>query len=150
MSCSHQNKLLFYYGIMLILVQFCKSCIAKFLNVVRSIAVCMNIIRALHVPYRSTVNVILQTNLRMFNFQRTWILMHVNNYNVFYHGYCKYQKNAAVIIQRYTTLHHNGLWEVTHISSFDTMWRNPCKSCQLHVDFTFQMWCWPCIFRTSM
>ena len=23
------------------------------------------------------------------------------------------------------------------------------KSCQLHVDFTFQMWCWPCIFRIS-
>ena len=33
--------------------------------------------------------------------------------------------------------------------NYDThsMWRNPCtwssKSCQLHVDFTFQMWCWP-------
>ena len=40
------------------------------------------------------------------------------------------------------------------IYPFGTMWRNPCiwssKSCQLHVDFTFQMWCWPCIFRISM
>ena len=72
---------------------------------------------------------------------------------LFYHGYCKDQRNAAVIILRYTTLRHNGLWEMIHISSFDTMWRNPCiwssKSCQLRVDFTFQMWCWPCIFRTS-
>ena len=34
------------------------------------------------------------------------------------------------------------------------MWRNPCiwssKSCQLHVDFTSQLWCWPCIFRISI
>ena len=40
------------------------------------------------------------------------------------------------------------------ISPFDTIWRNPCiwssKLCQLHVDFTFQLWCWPCIFRISM
>ena len=28
---------------------------------------------------------------------------------VFYYGYCKDQRNAAVIILRYTTLRHNGL-----------------------------------------
>ena len=32
--------------------------------------------------------------------------------------------------------------------------RTPCISrselCQLHVDFTFQMWCWPSIFRLNM
>ena len=30
-------------------------------------------------------------------------------YYTFYHGYCKDQRNAAVIILRYTTLRHNGL-----------------------------------------
>ena len=60
----------------------------------------------------------------------------------------------------YSTLYHaTSQWIMrndTHdvISSFDTMWRNPCiwssKSCQLHVDFTFQRWCWPCICRLSM
>ena len=77
-----------------------------------------------------------------------------SSYSTFYHGYCKDHRNAAVIILRYTTLRHNGLWEVIHISSFDTMWRNPCiwssKSCQLPVDFTSQLWCWPWIFPTSM
>ena len=29
-------------------------------------------------------------------------------YIKFYHGYCKDQRNAAVIILRYTTLRHNG------------------------------------------
>ena len=33
----------------------------------------------------------------------------------FYHGYWKDQRNAAVIILRYTMLRHNGLWEVIHI-----------------------------------
>ena len=46
---------------------------------------------------------------------------------------------------RYSMLRHNGLWEVIHIFPFDTMGRNPCmwssKSCHLHVDVTFQLWC---------
>ena len=88
----------------------------------------------------------------------SWIYIQLplacSDYYEFYHGYCKDQRNAAVIILRYTTLRHNGLWDVIHISSFDTMWRNPCiwssKSCQLHVDFTFQMWFWLCRFHISM
>ena len=44
----------------------------------------------------------------------------------FYHGYCKDQRDATVIILRYTTLRHNGLWEVIHVSPFETMWGNPC------------------------
>ena len=36
---------------------------------------------------------------------------------LFYHGYCKYQRDAAVIILRYTTLRHIGLCEVVHFSS---------------------------------
>ena len=45
------------------------------------------------------------------------------------------------------------LLEVIHISTFDTMLKNPCiwrlKSCQLNVDFTSQLWCWLCIFRQN-
>ena len=43
--------------------------------------------------------------------------------------------NAAVIILRYTTLRHNGLWEVIHISSFDTMWRIHAFEVQNHVNY---------------
>ena len=54
------------------------------------------------------------------------------------------------IIPCYVTMSYEKLC----ISSFDTMWRNQCiwssQSCQLHVDFTFQLWFWPCIFRISM
>ena len=71
-----------------------------------------------------------------------------------YHGYCIYRRNAAVIFLWYTMLRHNGLWKVVNISPSDTIWRYSCiwrsKSCQFHVDFTFQMLCWPCIFRISM
>ena len=60
----------------------------------------------------------------------------------FYQGYCKGQRNAAVIILRYTMLCHNWLWKLIHIYPFDTIWRNSCvwrsKPCQLHVDFTFR------------
>ena len=59
----------------------------------------------------------------------------------------------SILMAHFTTamLRLNGLWEVIQISPFNTMWKNPCiwssKSCQLHVVFKFQMWCWPCIFR---
>ena len=54
----------------------------------------------------------------------------------------------------YSTLYHaTSQW----IMRSDFFWhnvKNPCiwssKSCQLHVDFTYQIWCWPCWFRTSM
>ena len=63
---------------------------------------------------------------------------------------CKDQRNATVIILRYTMLRHNGLWDVIHIFPFDKMWRNACiwssKSCQLHVDFIFSYGDY-CIFR---
>ena len=63
-------------------------------------------------------------------------------YNQFYHGYCKDQRNAAVITLRYFTLRHDGLWEAIHIHTFGTIWRNPCfwnsKSCQLHVISRFR------------
>ena len=78
-------------------------------------------------------------------------------YMEFYHGYCKDQRNAAVIILRYTMLRHNELWYTSLLLTkceeifFNTMWGNLCiwssKQCLLHVDFTFQMWCWPCMFR---
>ena len=55
-------------------------------------------------------------------------------------GYCKIQRNIEVIILRYTTLSHNGLFEVTNTSSFLTMWRNPrvinSELCQLHLDLS--------------
>ena len=73
---------------------------------------------------------------------------------VFYCVYCKDQRNAAVIIIRYTMLLHNGIWEVVYIFTIDTMWRKPCilssKSGGLNVALTFQLWCCPCIFRISM
>ena len=48
----------------------------------------------------------------------------------------------------YSTLYHaTSQWIMR-------MWGNPyiwsSKSCQLHVDFTSQLWCWLCIFRISM
>ena len=67
-------------------------------------------------------------------------------------------KNYTTVITKFkgmprSMLRQNGLWEVIHIYPFNTMWRNTCiwssKSYQLHVDFTFQMWCWPCIFHIS-
>ena len=85
-----------------------------------------------------------------------WKLHFINKLieHLFYHGYCNYQRNAAVIILQYTMLRHNGLWEVIHISPFDTMWRNSCiwssKSCHLHVDFKNEMWRWPCTIHISM
>ena len=60
----------------------------------------------------------------------------------FYHGYCKDQSNATVIILRYTTLRH-----VQWIMRSDThLLLTQCEEIrafevQLHVDFTFQMWC---------
>ena len=37
----------------------------------------------------------------------------------------------------YTVRRHNGLWEVIHISRFDTC-EGSSKLCQLHVDFSFR------------
>ena len=45
----------------------------------------------------------------------------VDKYLEFHHGFCKDQRDAAVIILRYTMLRHNGLWEVIHTSPFDIM-----------------------------
>ena len=67
-------------------------------------------------------------------------------------------RNSTTVIAKIKgmsrSLLYNILWEVIHIYPFVTMWRNPCiwslKSCQLHVDFTFQIWCWPCVFRNSI
>lgn len=75
-------------------------------------------------------------------------------YSEFYHGYCEDQRNAAVIILRYTMLRHNGLWEVIHASNSCIMWGYWCvwnsKSYQLHVDFIFSIWCWMCRYRISI
>ena len=57
------------------------------------------------------------------------------HYSKFYHGYFKNQKNAAIIILRYTTLRHTGLRELIHVSSFDTMKINLCIEVQNHVNY---------------
>ena len=77
-----------------------------------------------------------QTNLRKFYIKKLmWVI--TNKYCSFYHGYCNYQRDALVIILRYTMVHH----KVIHTSPFGTMWKTLCvwnsKSCQLHEDFTF-------------
>ena len=57
---------------------------------------------------------------------------------------------AAVIILRYIPGYVTMVYEKWYTSLLLT----PCiwssKSCRLHVDFTFQLSCWPCIFCITM
>ena len=48
----------------------------------------------------------------------SFIVEYTSSYFTFYTSYCK---DAAVIILRYTTLRHNGLYEVIHISPLGTV-----------------------------
>ena len=72
--------------------------------------------------------IIVLNRLKVFNCHSTTVI--------------KDQRNAAVIILRYTTLRYTGLWEVIHVSPFALC---SSRSCHLHVDFTSELSCWPCI-----
>ena len=81
-----------------------------------------------------------QTN-RFFNQYQIWkknprkplYHNHMPILSTFYHGYCKDQRIAEVIILCYSMLRHNALWEGIHVFPFDTMWRNPAFEVQNHV-----------------
>ena len=67
----------------------------------------------------------------------SWNYSRTVNIYILYHGYCKDQKNIAVIILEYTTLRHNGLWNVIH-TPFFTIKKYPWISnleelCSIHL-----------------
>ena len=83
-------------------------------------------------PHKHTQN---QGNADIFMFLKCFTC--TCNIQLIYHGYCKDQRDAAVIILRYTTLCHNGLWEVPviHLSLFGTWWKNLSFETQNHVNY---------------
>ena len=76
---------------------------------------------------------------RIFVISDIWTFFNVNI--LFYHGYCKDQRNAAVIILRYAMLRHNALImrSDTHLS----FWHNVKKS----VHLKFKIMPITCIFQ---
>ena len=83
--------------------------------------------------------VLLERHFKKFNF-----FSYIDRFDfLFYHGYWKDQRDATVIILRYTKLCHNGLWEVICTSPFGTVWKKSVHlkvkiiSINVHVDFMF-------------
>ena len=65
--------------------------------------------------------------------------------------------NSTIVITKFIkmpwpffTLRQNSSREVIQTSPFRTISSKTLKSCQLHVDFTSLICCWPCIFRISI
>ena len=85
----------------------------------------------------------LDRTLKMLLVQGHWVIFGLKIWNIqkeeyylFYHGYCKEQWNAAVIVLQYTLLRR--FWDVMWNTSLfltqcDTMWRNSCILSSIYI-----------------